>query len=258
MPVDRRKIRDLLYAPPTPGAPTELRRQEDVFWVGSLLSPHNALETIFDSDCLKPVDLFILSFDDPEQFRRAEELVMLLKKNFRGFLLGRFKYIPDLAAVERAYATGIDMIELPPLPNRQDEQEGERILAHAQSIFPRWSVLSSLSAEGRPADLCAEIDRHLARQILPLLTMSPPVSLGEEEIAEVYSHLNHAWRRAGAVTRPLRPLLDIATPLTSPRPRKGLGGFIDRVDDARLRTFSDLRRMLRVREVEESFESAGL
>jgi hypothetical protein len=58
--------------------------------------------------------------------------------------------------------------------------------------------------------------------------------------------------------RPWGPLIERTTPLVLPSPRTLVGNLLIRAQNAHLRTGSDLRRLLRVREVEKSFDSAGL
>lgn len=74
---------------PRPAAAGELRRLDQIFLVTRELPLQPTLETIFESDCQKPADLFWQRFATAEAFLRGEELVRQLKKNFRGHLLDR-------------------------------------------------------------------------------------------------------------------------------------------------------------------------
>lgn len=260
MTIDLQKIEALLAHPLRFAGEGELRREESVFFLGKGLAGREALETIFDSDNESPVHLFIFSFAEAEDFLHSEELVRGIKKNFKGYVLGKFGSAPAASILDQAYAAGIDLLDLP-LPPAGAEGGNERLhlLDHALTIFPRWSVLSSLPVGEEPlAATLEKIDSLLARGVVPLSTVTGgAVHLSPSDLARLFEHLKRSWRRARAVLKPVRPLLRLATPLATP-PKKGIGGLLERLDDTRLRTASDLRRLLRVREVEQSFESAGL
>lgn len=97
------------------------------------------------------------------------------------------------------------------------------------------------------------------RGIIPLIDLqegSPEVS--DTVLEAAFRELVHSWQQHKASLSPLYPLLELITPLVPPPRPHGLGGLIKRVDDARQRTGLDLRRLLRVRGVADSFESAEL
>lgn len=248
-------------------APAELRREGNVFLIGGELSPQETLETLFESHCMTPAELFHLSFGGIEAFPRGEELARLVKKNFNAHLIGRIDYPPSAATIGRVYAAGIDIIDIP-LPCREGSdaekwrQEREKRLAaldHALAILPRWGVLSTLALAGELPAVVADIDLLFARGVVPLLELSPLASRHPaEKIAEVYRHLAGEWRRLRVTIAPLLPLIVLGTPLVLARQGGILRGFIDRMRDRQLLAASDLRRALRVQQVEESFESAGL
>lgn len=257
MSIDPKKIALLSTLPGRPAASGELRREDQVFFVSADLPVRPTLETVFESDCQKPVDLFRFSFDCSAHFQDAEELVRQFKKNFRGYLLGRFNQAPSPIVTDRAYAAGLDMIEIPLQQQTLAEisEEQWRALYYARSVFPAWSVTASLSLTSDPKIAEALLDRG----ILPLLLLESTFShIPQERLTERFAHLARAWKKKKVTLKPLLALLELTTPLSTPPRRSGLSGLLDRVEDARLRTVSDLRRQLRVREVEASFESAGL
>lgn len=260
MIVDQQKIAPLIARPFRSIGGEELRREGGVFFVGHSL-PHQAtLEAIFDSDCQQPVEIFSFCFSDADAFHRSEELVRLIKKNFKGYVLGEFVATPSFSLLDSAYAAGIDLIDLPLFPEETAGEKRLEALAHATSVFPRWATASSLSIEMDPPETTrANIDTLLERQILPLARVGPGAEhRPSAEIESIFEHLARGWRRKRAVVKPFLPLLGLTSPFAPP-PRKGLvGSLFEKVDDARLRTTSDLRRLLRVKEVVESFESAGL
>lgn len=253
MELDQQKLSQHRLQPPRPGGANELRRIDQLLLVGPELPLHPTLETIFESDCQKPIDLFWLSFADSETYLRGEDLVRQLKKNFRGYLLGRFETLPERALIDRAYAAGLDLLELP-LTTIDDRQLA--LLDYARSVFPPWGVIATLPALGPTGPW---IDALAQRGIIPLLHLSGVAAeLPDSQVSRGFQQLLRGWQRYKIKVKPLRPLLEHTTPLRFPPKPRGVGALLGRVDEARLRTSSDLRRLLRVREVAASFESAGL
>lgn len=253
MHLDLQKLAQLRQLPPGPAAVGELRRVDQVFLVASELPLQPTLETIYESDCQKPADLFWLRFATLGEFLRGEELVRQLKKNFRGYLLGRFEFLPPTELIDRAYAAGLDLLEL---PLSAVEPPQWAALDYARTVFPQWSVLATLPALAQNQAL-AEILAQ--RGIVPLFSLEQiPARLQQTTLADSFKQLQRSWRRHKVALKPLRPLLELTTPFTPPPKPRGVGALLERVDDVRLRTTSDLRRLLRVREVADSFESAGL
>jgi hypothetical protein len=254
MNLDPEKIAIFRVQPVPSPAPGELRRQDQVFFVAADLPLRPTLETIFASDCQKPADLFLLAFDEEETFLRAEELVRQIKKNFRGFVLGRFRRSPSHALIERAYAAGLDLLEVS--LNGGISPERLEALDYACTVFPRWSVIGTLPAASRFGE---DVETLADRGIVPLVTLDGlREGFDENTLTPIFKHLIRTWRHHKVPLKPLHPLLSVATPLVPPIRGRGIVALLDKVDDARLRTTSDLRRLLRVREVEASFESAGL
>ena len=258
MVVDTTKLQALLTTPAAPATSRDLRRDGSIFHVGGELSPQETLETIFDSHCLAPAELFHLSFGAPDTFSNGEALARLIKRNFSAHILGTMDYPVSPALLERAYAAGIDIIHIP--LGHADREERRAALQCAQTVFPRWAVASSLALGEASLDtIRAVIDDLLSRGIVPLLQPPPQAGLcGTKEAAAAYSHLAAAWQRFKVTVAPLLPLIALATPLVPKNQGGVLRGFMDRLRDRRLLATSDLRRALRVRQVEESFESAGL
>lgn len=260
MIVEQQKIATLIARPFRSAGGEELRREGGIFLVGCALPPQATLETIFDSDCLAPSELFHFHFDRSDAFSRAEELVRLVKKNFRGYVVGQFGEAPSAQLIDHAYAAGIDFFNIPLRVTGHDREKRLAALAYARTVFPKWAATVTMHAEeAPPAETMREIDTLLAGGILPLLTVTDGAEQSAPaEIGTIFEYLLRAWRRHKATVKPLAPLLYLTTPLV-PASRKGLvSGLFDKVYESGLRTSTDLRRLLRVREVEKSFESAGL
>lgn len=268
MKIDQNKLRRLIAREVKAPSPDELRREGNVFFVGGNLPARETLETLFDSHCQAPAELFHLTFGDLAGFHRGEELARVIKKNFSAHLVGRLDYPAPPYIIERAYAAGVDILDIPltvfdrALSRERGLEMEERLrsIDYARTVFPRWSVVSTMVAGEEPScSTVAGIDALLTAGVVPLVTVSGRAALyPADEIAAVFTHLAAQWKKHKVVTKPLLPLLSLTTPLAAARPTGLLRGFIDKIHDRRLLAVSDLRRSLRVRQVEQSFESAGL
>jgi hypothetical protein len=267
MRIDQKKMRELALRT-SPFSPEELRREANVFYVGGNLPERQTIETLYDSHYQSNAALFHLTFGDADRFNSGENLARQIKKNFNVHLVGRLDFAAPPHLIERAYAAGVDILDIPlhvydrarAAERGVEVEERLRSLDNARTVFPRWSVLSSLSAAQEPAaSAIAGIDALLEREIVPLVQLSQEAApLQTEDLTQLYAHLQSAWHRKRALVKPLLPLIYLITPFT-PAARKGvLRGFIDSIEDRRLLATSDLRRLLRVKEVAESFESSGL
>lgn len=268
MRIDREKLRELIARQVSYPSPDELRREANVFFVGGNLPERQTAETLYESHYQCNAALFHLTFGDLDGFQNGESMARMIKKNFNTHLMGRLDYPAPVQLIERAYAAGVDILDIPLAApaaaeagkNAPGVDERLRTIDEARAVFPRWSVVSTLVAgEDSAAVTIAAIDALLAIEVLPLVTF-PEGAAGcpTDELVEVFSHLQAGWRRKKAVVKPLLPLIYLCTPLVPASPRGMLRGFIDTIDDRRLLAASDLRRHLRVKAVEESFESSGL
>jgi hypothetical protein len=258
MKIDLSKLRDLtdreLYSP------DELRREGNVFFVGGNLPERQTLETIFESHYQSNATLFHLTFGDVDSFQNGETLARMIKKNFHVHLVGRLDFAAPAHLIERAYAAGVDILDIPSCADPALSADRLQALRYARSVFPRWSVVSTLpaGAESCAATLAA-IDALLADELVPLVTLSDQGSeLPAEAVSTIFSHLSQGWRKKKALIKPLLPLIYLSTPLVQSVARGALHGFISAIDDRRLLATSDLRRVLRVKEAEQSFASSGL
>lgn len=268
MMIDHGKLRELIARGHTVPSSGELRREGNVFFVGGSLPERETLETLFESHCQASAELFHLTFGDLDNFHKGEALARVIKKNFNAYLVGRLDYPAPPYLIERAYAAGVDILDIPLTVFDQAlsrerglaREERLRALESARAVFPRWSVASTLTAGEEPScSTVAGIDALLACEAVPLVTVSSRAAhYPAEEIAAIFTHLDAGWRRKKALIKPLQPLIHLSTPLVPHSPRGVVRGFFDKIHDRRLLAASDLRRSLRVRQVEESFESAGL
>ncbi|QWV95171.1 hypothetical protein KP004_08330 [Geomonas oryzisoli] len=267
MRIDQKRMRELV-ARTSPYSPDELRREENVFYVGGNLPERQTIETLYDSHYQSNAALFHLTFGEEERFADAENLARLIKKNFNAYLVGRVDYCASRNMVERAYAAGVDILDIPlhTYDQVRSTQRGSsleerlRSLDYARAVFPRWSVLSSLGVGCEPAgSIVAGIDALLERDIVPLVQLSEEAAaVPAEQLTKVFQHLQRGWQQKKVLLKPLLPLVYLISPFTPASPKGILRGFIDSIEDRRLLAGSDLRRLLRVKEVAESYESSGL
>jgi hypothetical protein len=260
MKIDQHRLQELILRGGTPLSADELRREQNVFLVGGNLPERQTLETLYESHYQSNAGLFHLTFGEPEAFANGEALARTIKKNFNAHLLGRLEYPAAPQTIERAYAAGVDILDLPHNLPGQNRDEVLRALEFARSVFPRWSVISTVVAGAEPAAATkARIDLLLAVEVVPLVTLAASLqNCRPEEVSGIYSHLANGWRSKKVSLKPLLPLIFLATPFVPASPRGMVRGFIDIIEDRRLLAASDLRRILRVKEVAESFDSAGL
>ncbi len=267
MKFDQQKLRQLLAKPERIFGPGELRRDGSAFFVSGDLPVKETLETIFDRYCQQPAELFCLTIDSLDAFHKGEEMARQLKKNFNTHLLGRLDFPVPAFAIERAYAAGFDLLDIP-LHVFDQALSGERGLAKqerldalrfAQSIFPRWGVVSTLVAGEEPScSTISAIDILAGVGVVPLVTVSARAGqYPQDEIAAIFSHLATVWQKRKVTIKPLLPLVSVTSPLDI-RPRGLIRGLINKIHDRHLLATSDLRRSLKVRQVEASFDSAGL
>ena len=263
MALNHNRLQHLLEDPFPSLSPDELHRRGTVFFIGGNLPVYETLETMYESYCLESTDLFHVTFAGCEDLERNLEMVRQIKKNFRVRLMGRIDFaIPD-TLVEMAYLAGLDLLDIPwaDLRNVTTEQDIREIYPMcAGSIFPNWSIVSSLGLGLQTADeiRCA-IDHLLAIGVVPLPAMvtGNPAMKTDEAVA-TFEYLKDAWQRHEVPLRPLLPMVRLMTPLDISAPAGYFRTAINKLQDRHLLAASDLRRHLRTSGAEASFESAGL
>lgn len=261
MVLDESKLRSLLAGPARlPGA-LELKREGSILFLGGDLPVQESLETVFDSLSQAAARLIRITFGSEGGFCGGEELTRLVKRNFDTLILGSFAFAPSFTIVERSYAAGIDLVDIPAglFQGANGQKHYGELLAHARTVFPRWATTTTLVAGEEPTETTmTRIDQLLGEGILPFLKLSDrTVDVKVDEIIRIYSYLVRAWRSNRAGEGPLHPLIELVTPLVIP-PRGVVGAFMDRLNSTRFRASFELRRHLRVQGAADSFDSAGL
>lgn len=267
MNIDRNKLSELAARPRQAAAAHELRRDGSIFFVGGDLPVSETLETMFNSFCTESTELFYLSFGDLGSFPHGEEMARQIKKNFNVRLMGRLDFLPAAQIMERAYAAGVDILDISINAagqvscNDLEKSDSYQSLLASKSIFPRWAVASTLQLnEAAPEIVVREIDILLRDGIMPLVAMSGQAAAARQgRVADIFEHLASGWKRYDVPLKPYLPLITHMTPLI---PKKQAGLFrnlIDRIQDRQQLVASDLRRHLRVQHAQEdSLDSAAL
>jgi hypothetical protein len=108
MIVDLDKLQNLLKKPEILDGAGVLRREGNIFILGGSLPVRETLETLFDSHCQSPAELFKLTFGDLDHFHQGEQIARQIKRNFSATI---FLWVTGLLpmgtpATAIAYASG--------------------------------------------------------------------------------------------------------------------------------------------------------
>jgi hypothetical protein len=268
MNIDQNKLNELIKCPLQPAAANELRRCNNVFFVGGELPIDETLVTMFESFCTESTELFHLSFGAIKSFPNSEEMARQIKKNFNIRLMGRLNSPASAQALERIYAVGVDILDIPLVTfdhsaaKKRDYDRSARYdaLMSARPIFPRWSVSCTLLAgEEPPVSTMNGIDELLKDGIVPLVAIAESAAdVVPGPLAAIFEHLASGWKTYHVPIQPFLPIINYMTPLTPNEPPGLLRGIVDKLHDRRRLVASDLRRHLRLKIAEDSMDSAAL
>jgi hypothetical protein len=268
MKIDQNKLNELIKCPLQPAAADELRRSNNVFFVGGELPIDETLETMFESFCTESTELFHLSFGATSSFPNSEEMARQIKKNFNVRLMGRLNNPASAQVLERIYAVGVDIIDIPLMifdhsaARKRDYDRNARYdaLLSARPVFPRWSVACTmLAGEGPPVSTMNGIDELLKDGIVPLVALAESAAdVAPDSLAAIFKHLASGWKKYHVPIQPFLPIISFMTPLAPKEPPGLLRGMVDRFHDRQRLVASDLRRHLRLKSAEDSMDSAAL
>ena len=246
----------------------DLRREDGIFIVGGELPVNETLETMYESFCTESTALFYLCFGHKETFHRGAEMARQIKKNFHVRLMARIDYPAPAEISEHVYAAGVDILDIPlsvfdpslAVERGINTQGVHDALLSARSVFPSWSVCSTLLAGAEHPDSTIHgIDALLKDGIVPLVTLYGNASdMDPNSIAAIFMHLALAWQKYNIPLKPYLPVISAWTPLVPSEQAGLIRGLIDRFHERRMLAAADLRRHLRVKPAEDSLDSAGL
>lgn len=227
-------------------------------------------------------DLVLLNMEHNEDkdrgFSRLAPLVQNLKKNFRTFVALRGYPPDDLGVIDSFYAAGVDLITFPLESYANDGTPqpalpvklGTKGLEYAAGVFGPGTVSTELALDwNHPQPLYEKITALSKQGILPLVRL-PESGLVEadhlEEVRRVAEHVQQTAHKERLNLKWLYPAAEWISPLDA-------SFYIHKPQTARLAQrpvyrstlgktasegFAALRRKLRIKNVSDSYESAGL
>ena len=227
-------------------------------------------------------DLVQLNMDfceeDDRGFDRLAPLVQAIKKRFNTFVALKGFPPSNSGTIDLMYASGFDIIDFPlggfsgtvKSKKKMTAKQVCSALEYAAGVFPPGTVWTDIALGSDPVSKCKEgVDRLADSGIIPLIYLqreSTEKLDGYRNLVELAEHMDKAMQRNRLPLKWLYPTCRFLSPLdtrfftedpllarlaVTPVYRSGLG----RKTSA---GFAALRRKLRIRNVSDSFESAGL
>ena len=239
----------------------------------------SVIQSAFEEGSADLVQLNMDFSDEADRgFSRLAPLVEAIKKRFNTFVV--LKVFPPLdhSTIDLIYASGFDIIDFPlggfsgtiKSKKMMTTKQVHSALAYAAGIFPLGTVWTDLVlGQGSHLRYKEEIDRLTDLGTIPLIFLQRD---GVEkldryqELLELAEHMDKAIQRNRLPLKWLYPTCRFLSPLdtrfftegplqarlaVTPVYRSGLGKKASA-------GFAALRRKLRIRNVSDSFESAGL
>ena len=227
-------------------------------------------------------DLVQLNMDycnEPDRgFNRLAPLVEEIKKKFSTFVALRGFPPKDIPTLDKIYAAGIDLLNFPlegfvgPGQSKGIVKPGQvqEALEYATGIFSPGTVWTEIHSDtDSPQRVHEKIDELTGKGILPMLKLQKTsISANEDygQLEKTVHHLGQAAQRHKIPLKWLYPNCRFVTPLDT-------RFFTEEPESARLNAkpvyksrlgrkasegFAALRRKLRIRNISDSYESAGL
>ncbi|MFQ5715478.1 MAG: hypothetical protein ACE5GQ_00085 [Nitrospinales bacterium] len=245
---------------------------------GFNMTPESVVSVIraaFEEGVADLVQLNLDYFQEADRgFSRLAPLIKEIRKNFRTFISLRGFPPKSHDTIDAIYASGVDLLNYPLEGFARSETSVTPsklivdALEYAAGVFPQGAVATELSL-GPARRLKEKIDLMAGKGIIPRVKLdtgkkeraNPP-----SQAAEVARSLTHAAQRNKLNLKWLYPSSYFVTPLDA-------SFFTEDPKSARLAVrplyqsklgraasegFAALRRKLRVRNISDSFESAGL
>ncbi len=211
-------------------------------------------------------------------FSRLAPLVQSIKKNFRTFVALRGFPPDDLGVIDSFYAAGVDLIAFPLEQYAADgsmqpavsAKQGTKGLEYAAGVFGPGTVSTELALDCQhPQPLLEKITALSKQGIVPLIKI-PERGLHLEndlqEMRQVADHLNKTAQKeklnlkwlypSGGWISPLDAPFYTRTPKTARLAQQPV--YQSTLGKTASEGFAALRRKLRIKNVSDSYESAGL
>ena len=211
-------------------------------------------------------------------FSRLAPLVQSIKKNFRTFVALRGFPPDDLGVIDSFYAAGVDLIAFPLEQYAEDgslqpavsAKQGMKGLEYAAGVFGPGTVSTELVLDCKhPQPLMEKITALSKQGIVPLVKI-PERGLHLEddlqEVRRVADHLRQTAQKeklnlkwlypAGGWISPLDASFYIQKPKTACLAQRPV--YQSTLGKTASEGFAALRRKLRIKNISDSYESAGL
>jgi hypothetical protein len=223
-------------------------------------------------------DLVQLNMDYNEKpdrdFSKLDPIIKAIRKSFRTFISLRGFPPNNLRSIDSLYAYGIDLINFPLEGFARSEKleflqhKVMEALEYAVGVFPEGAVSTELEL-GPTDQLKEKINRFAGLGIAPHVKLPENLEnamIDFSRIEEISRHLTYCAIRDKLTLKWLYPTASFVTPLDA-------SFFVEDPKLAKLAVrplyqsmlgrktsegFTALRRKLRVRNIDDSFESAGL
>ena len=239
----------------------------------------SVIQSAFEEGAADLVQLNMDFCEEPDRgFDRLAPLVEAIKKRFNTFVA--LKGFPPLnsGTIDLMYASGFDIIDFPlggfsgtvKSKRKMTAKQVCTALEYAAGVFPPGTVWTDIVLGPDPIAQCKEgVDRLTDSGVIPLIYLQRDSNEnldGYRNLVELAEHMDKAIQRNRLPLKWLYPTCRFLSPLdtrfftedpllarlaVTPVYRSGLG----RKTSA---GFAALRRKLRIRNVSDSFESAGL
>jgi hypothetical protein len=239
----------------------------------------SVIQSAFEEGAADLVQLNMDFCEEPDRgFDRLAPLVTAIKKRFNTFVALKGFPPTNSGTIDLMYASGFDIIDFPlggfsgtvKSKRKMTAKQVYSALEYAAGVFPPGTVWTDIVIGPDPILQCKEgVDRLTDSGIIPLIYLERDSSEdldGYRNLVELAEHMDRAIQRNRLPLKWLYPTCRFLSPLdtrfftedpllarlaVTPVYRSGLG----RKTSA---GFAALRRKLRIRNVSDSFESAGL
>ena len=239
----------------------------------------SVIQSAFEEGAADLVQLNMDFCEEPDRgFDRLAPLVTAIKKRFNTFVALKGFPPTNSGTIDLMYASGFDIIDFPlggfsgtvKSKRKMTAKQVYSALEYAAGVFPPGTVWTDIVLGPDPIAQCKEgVDRLTDSGSIPLIYLERDSSEGLDgyrNLVELAEHIDKAIQRNRLPLKWLYPTCRFLSPLdtrfftedpllarlaVTPVYRSGLG----RKTSA---GFAALRRKLRIRNVSDSFESAGL
>jgi hypothetical protein len=246
------------------------------------MTPNTALSIVrsaFEEGVADLVQINMDYCDAPDRgFKLFAPIVEDIKKNFRTFV-GLRSFSPEnMGTIDNIYASGVDLLVYP-LEGFSSARKLEQVMAHEQvmealeyavSVFPQGTVSTELTfGDGDVQPVLEKIDQLTQKGIIPCLKLPNNGLQTKPELDrafKVIKHLAEASERNKLILKWLYPVSQFVSPLdttffteTPKKARLKIRPVYQTIlGKAASESFAALRRKLRVKNISDSYESAGL